>query len=145
MQTTALDESCFSNYCLFYSLRPLPAKSVFGCAEKQTSCWGGGGKAIRLLPQRLLHFCFVSKDTFTQSRSESKATILMNILHFWCVWIVLCTIKPVILFGILGNYLFLRIWENILIKIGKISAKMREIGGNKGNFWMGNDSHCIRP
>ena len=27
--------------------------------------------------------------------------------------------KPVILFGILGSYLFLYIWENILIKLGK--------------------------
>ena len=26
---------------------------------------------------------------------------------------------PVILFGILGSYLFLHIWENILIKLGK--------------------------
>ena len=28
-------------------------------------------------------------------------------------------IRPVILFGILGSYLFLHIWENILLKLGK--------------------------
>ena len=27
--------------------------------------------------------------------------------------------EPVILFGILGSYLFLHIWENILLKLGK--------------------------
>ena len=27
--------------------------------------------------------------------------------------------KPVILFEILGSYLFLHIWENILLKLGK--------------------------
>ena len=30
------------------------------------------------------------------------------------------------------------------MKIGKISAKIHEIGENKGHFWIGNDSH-IRP
>ena len=34
----------------------------------------------------------------------------------------------VILFGILGSYLFLHIWENILLKLGKISAQIHEIG-----------------
>ena len=27
------------------------------------------------------------------------------------------------------------------IEIGKISAKIHEIGNNKGHFWIGNDSH----
>ena len=34
----------------------------------------------------------------------------------------------VFLFGILGSYLFLHIWENIILKIRKISAKIHEIG-----------------
>ena len=35
---------------------------------------------------------------------------------------------PVILFGILGSYPCLHIWEKNLSKIGKISAKIHEIG-----------------
>ena len=30
-----------------------------------------------------------------------------------------CRNMPVILFGILGSYLFLHIWETILLKLGK--------------------------
>ena len=33
-----------------------------------------------------------------------------------------------ILFGILGSYLFLNIWEYNFINIGKMSAKIHEIG-----------------
>ena len=44
--------------------------------------------------------------------------------------------RSVILFGILGSYLFLHIWENI-IKIGKTSTKIHEIGKIKANFGLG--------
>ena len=43
----------------------------------------------------------------------------------------------VILFGILGSYLFLHFWENIFIKIGKISTKIHEIGKIKVIFGLG--------
>ena len=43
----------------------------------------------------------------------------------------------VILFGILGSYLFLHIWENILLKLGKIRAKIHEIGKIKAIFGLG--------
>ena len=49
----------------------------------------------------------------------------------------------VILFVILGSYLFLHIWENVLIKFGKISTKIHEIG-KKRPFWIGNNSHRRR-
>ena len=42
-----------------------------------------------------------------------------------------------ILFVILGSYLFLHIWENVLIKIGKISTKIHEIGKIKDIFGLG--------
>ena len=41
------------------------------------------------------------------------------------------------LFGILGSYLFLHIWENIYKKIGKISTKIHEIGKIKAIFRLG--------
>ena len=34
----------------------------------------------------------------------------------------------VILFGILGSYLFLHIWENILLKLGKYELKYMKLG-----------------
>ena len=42
-----------------------------------------------------------------------------------------------ILFGILGIYLFLHIWEKYFIKIGKIRAKIHEIGKIKAIFGLG--------
>ena len=45
-------------------------------------------------------------------------------------------IPSVILFGILGCYIFLHICENIL-KIGKISAKLHESGKIKAIFGLG--------
>ena len=39
--------------------------------------------------------------------------------------------------GILGSYLFLHIWENILLKLGKISAKIHEIGKIKAISGLG--------
>ena len=35
---------------------------------------------------------------------------------------------PVILFGILGSYLFLHIWENIILKLGKKELKYMKLG-----------------
>ena len=46
-------------------------------------------------------------------------------------------LSPVILFGILESYLFLHIWENVLLKLGKISAKIHEIGKIKAIFELG--------
>ena len=43
----------------------------------------------------------------------------------------------VILFGILGSYLFLHIWGFVLNKIGEISAKIHEIGKIQANFGLG--------
>ena len=34
----------------------------------------------------------------------------------------------VILFGILGSYLFLHIWENIILKLGKKELKYMKLG-----------------
>ena len=45
--------------------------------------------------------------------------------------------SPVILLGILGSYLFLHIWGKYFIKIGKISAKIHEIGKIKAIFGLG--------
>ena len=81
---------------------------------------GGGerkGEGHKAIASEALAFLFCFKGYFTQSRSESKATILLNIL---CVCVdILYTIKPVILFAIYGNYLFLHIWD-FLNKTGKI-------------------------
>ena len=46
-------------------------------------------------------------------------------------------IDPVILFGILGSYLFLHIWENILLKLGKLVLKIHEIGKIKAILGFG--------
>ena len=78
---------------------------------------GGGGGGHKALASEALAFLFCFKGYFYSVSVRVKGDHFNE--HFWCVWIVLCTIKPVILFGILGNYLFLRIWENILIKLGK--------------------------
>ena len=37
-------------------------------------------------------------------------------------------IISVILFGILGSYLFLHIWENIILKLGKKELKYMKLG-----------------
>ena len=46
--------------------------------------------------------------------------------HFWRINVIILSFNDatllwtsVILFGILGSYLFLHIWENILLKLGK--------------------------
>ena len=39
-----------------------------------------------------------------------------------------------ILFGILGSYLFLHTWENIILKLGKKRAKIHEIEKIKAIF-----------
>ena len=44
---------------------------------------------------------------------------------------------PVILFGILGSYLFLHIWKKYIIKNGKISTKIHKIGKIKTIFGLG--------
>ena len=36
--------------------------------------------------------------------------------------------ESVILFGILGSYLFLHIWENIILKLGKKELKYMKLG-----------------
>ena len=46
-------------------------------------------------------------------------------------------VTTVILLGILGNYLFLSIWDFFSIKIGKISAKIHEMGKIKAIFGLG--------
>ena len=51
----------------------------------------------------------------------------------------------VILFGILGNYLDLHIWENISLKFGKISTKIHEIGKIKAIFGLGMTTVILLP
>ena len=52
-------------------------------------------------------------------------------------WLKSCTTPAVILFEILGSYLFLHIWEKYFIKIRKISAKIHKIGKIKAIFGLG--------
>ena len=47
------------------------------------------------------------------------------------------SVYAVILFGILGSYLFLHSLVTYFIKIGKISAKIPEIGKTKAMFGLG--------
>ena len=54
-----------------------------------------------------LNFC--GNPASKRTRSPFEIDVNLNKLSVWTV----------ILFGILGSYLFLHIWENILLKLGK--------------------------
>ena len=51
--------------------------------------------------------------------------------------VLLVIFKPVILFGILGSYLLPSYMGKYFMKIGKISAKIHEIGKIKAIFGLG--------
>ena len=58
------------------------------------------------------------------------------IIHFAEFRTEVC-LSTVILFWILGSYIFLHILGKYFIKIKKISAKIHEIGKVKGTFGLG--------